>query len=63
MSSVANNAACIIICNLQGQELLKEKLNSSTQNISISALKAGVYFVNMQVDGIIQTKKLIKMQE
>jgi len=48
----------ITIVNLQGQVVLE--IENITDNISLSTLKAGAYLVQLDIDGIIYTQKIIK---
>lgn len=48
------------ITNLLGQEVLNTKTNSSDVQVNMAALNAGVYIVNVKVDDIVHSFKVIK---
>jgi hypothetical protein len=52
----------IIICNAQGQTMQQQTVQSKTQKIDISRLKAGMYFiVGKREDGRVLKQKFIKL--
>jgi len=50
----------ISIYNMLGQEVLRSAPNSKSDEIDMSALRTGAYFVKISVDGITETKQIIK---
>ena len=53
-------ADMIIVTDVMGREIVHYAPTSISENINISALKPGVYFVKVQKDGNIATQKLYK---
>jgi hypothetical protein len=53
----ADNIEGVLITNIVGQVVQVE--NNTDNNISVAGLDAGIYFVNIEVNGQVVTKKLI----
>jgi hypothetical protein len=51
----------IVIYNVLGEKLLQQYINSNETKIDTSSLNSGVYLVNVKAEGIITTKKFVKL--
>ena len=61
-SSVNLDGVVIQIIDLKGRVVIKKNQNlSSKETLDLSALKAGVYFINMKSEAIDYTTKIIKL--
>ena len=49
-----------IICNINGQELIKQQIINSKSLVDISNLQSGVYFVKLINDNTVEVRKIIK---
>jgi len=50
----------ITLLDVQGKEVLKQKLTDLRNQVDISALRKGVYFLKLEGDGFIKIEKIIK---
>ena len=48
------------IIDLNGNELMKEKINSDTINLDLNKYSSGTYFVKIFLDNSVQTIRLVK---
>ncbi|MFK5889771.1 MAG: T9SS type A sorting domain-containing protein [Flavobacteriaceae bacterium] len=53
------NKANVKIFDYLGKTLIQKNLNSSNNNLDVSNLSAGIYFVRIQTDSKVGTKKLV----
>jgi hypothetical protein len=51
---------CLIIYNLQGQELLSSRISGTITKIDISKLPSGVYFARLTGEKTVEVGKIIK---
>jgi hypothetical protein len=58
--SAANNIENVEIYNLIGQKVLSKNLSANNENINISDLAKGVYVMNVTIDGLKGSFKIIK---
>jgi len=56
-NSVITNAS---IYSISGALVKEVKASSSIENITVSELQSGIYFVKLQVDGVVQNFKFVK---
>jgi len=49
------------IINVIGQELMKQQFTGMKTEIDISSLKSGLYFLNLNQDGILEVRKFVKL--
>lgn len=52
--------ATVWISTVNGAQLSKAKLNGNTYQLSVSDLSQGVYFFNVEVNGVVSTKRFVK---
>jgi hypothetical protein len=50
----------IIICNINGEELIKQQITNNKEQIAISNLPSDVYFVKLITDNTVKVRKIIK---
>ncbi|MBA3706736.1 MAG: T9SS type A sorting domain-containing protein, partial [Bacteroidetes bacterium] len=50
----------IIICNINGQELIRQQIKDSETQVDISNLTSGLYFVKLITDKTVEVRKIIK---
>jgi hypothetical protein len=50
----------VTVFNLLGQEVLSKTLNAASANVDMSQLNSGAYIVNVEIEGAMQTIKIIK---
>ncbi|MCK0109187.1 choice-of-anchor J domain-containing protein [Flavobacteriaceae bacterium S0825] len=55
-----DNIENVSIYNMLGQEVLRQAPNKSSSEVDMSALQAGSYFVKVTIDGVTETKQVIK---
>lgn len=48
------------ILNLNGQVVLNEKIYKKNQQIDVAGFSKGIYFIQLQIDGLSISKKLVK---
>jgi len=53
------NSAQVTIFDYLGKSLLQQNISTSNKNVDISKLSTGIYFVRIQTDSKVGTKKLI----
>ncbi len=57
---LVKRASTLTICNINGQELIKQQITENMTEVNISNLKNGVYFVKILTDKAIIVGKIIK---
>jgi len=55
-----NTEITLTICNINGQELLRQQIVNNKTQINISNLMSGIYFVKLENDKFVEVKKIIK---
>ena len=55
-----DNIENVSIYNMLGQEVLRQAPNKNSSEVDMSALQAGSYFVKVTIDGVTETKQIIK---
>ena len=50
----------IWISNLKGQEFLNQNISGNMVELDINELPSGVYFVNIENEGVVSSKKIVK---
>jgi len=55
-----DNIENVSIYNMLGQEVLRQAPNKNSSEVDMSALQAGSYFVKVTIDGVTETKQVIK---
>lgn len=55
-----SNITSVRVFNLLGQQVLANAINATTANVDMSQLNSGAYIVNVEIDGALQTIKVIK---
>jgi hypothetical protein len=50
----------ITLLDVQGKEVLKQKLTDLRNQVDISALRKGVYFLKLEGEGFLKIEKVIK---
>ena len=50
----------ISVYNMLGQEIIRQAPNARTSEVDMSALQTGAYFVKVTINGITETKQIIK---
>jgi len=58
--SAANSISDVEFINLLGQKVLSATVNAKQKKVNVSSLEKGVYFMNVTIDGIKGTYKIIK---
>lgn len=59
-TSVYTKGNCLSICNITGQELIKQQINSSITHINMGCFRSGIYFVKVLNDKSVDVVKIIK---
>jgi Secretion system C-terminal sorting domain/Fibronectin type III domain/Cleaved Adhesin Domain len=55
-----NNIENVSIYNMLGQEVLRLAPNTNSSKIDMSALQTGAYFIRVTINGVTETKQIIK---
>jgi len=55
-----DNIQKISVYNMLGQEVLRQAPNNNTTQVDMSALQTGSYFVKVTINGVTETKQIIK---
>ncbi|TJY36076.1 T9SS-dependent choice-of-anchor J family protein [Pontimicrobium aquaticum] len=55
-----DNIQKISVYNMLGQEVLRQAPNNNKAEVNMSALQTGSYFVKVTIDGVTETKQIIK---
>ncbi|MDC7994407.1 T9SS-dependent choice-of-anchor J family protein [Altibacter sp. HG106] len=50
----------VVLFNVLGQQVVSQKLSTSSETVSISALNAGVYIANVTIEGQTKSFKIVK---
>ncbi|MFA6923372.1 MAG: T9SS type A sorting domain-containing protein [Bacteroidales bacterium] len=50
----------LTICNIKGQELMRQQIKDSKTQINISNLTSGIYFVKLITDKTVEVRKILK---
>jgi hypothetical protein len=50
----------VSVCNILGQEVLNQDVNSATFNLNVSSLNSGIYVIKTMIDGNLSSTKFIK---
>lgn len=58
--SAQENIQKISVYNMLGQEVLRQAPNKNTTEVDMSALQTGSYFVKVTINGLTETKQIIK---
>ena len=58
--SYSSEITSVKVINLLGQEVISKKVNNTTSQIDMTNLSAGAYIVNITVDDVVKTIKVIK---
>jgi len=58
--SAANSISDVEFINLLGQKVLSATVNAKQKKVNVSSLEKGVYFINVTIDGVKGTYKIIK---
>lgn len=58
--SEENYAGSVVIYSVLGQKLIEKEITNQNPNLSLEALKSGLYFYTFDADGLHKTGKIIK---
>ncbi|MBK5213480.1 MAG: T9SS type A sorting domain-containing protein [Flavobacteriaceae bacterium] len=50
----------VVLHNMLGQQIVSQKLNSSSETINLSGLQAGVYIATVSIEGASKTFRIVK---
>lgn len=59
-ANLIQSSSILTICNINGQELIKQKLTDAKTKIDVSNLTSGIYFIKLFNDKTIKIQKIIK---